>query len=231
MAATLQQFLARAASRQRIILLGGLAVIAHGLSRPTKDGDVWLEPLESPEAWAAAVRTTLSEFDNVRLWCLAAQRGVDPDELAGAIAAQAMVRILGLNADLDLFRQPHNLQCEDFDLIWQHAEPWTDGVRLIDPVDLILTKENTGRDQDAYDIGFLEGKIRRDFGARLAAASVDEARGLFARYADHVVCERALMNPDPTVRALAREILRELAAQGDWFSRDVLARIQREANE
>ena len=39
MAATLQQFLARAATRQRVVEIGGLAVIAPGLSRPTKDGN------------------------------------------------------------------------------------------------------------------------------------------------------------------------------------------------
>lgn len=225
MAATFQQFLARAATRQRAVLLGGLAVIAHGYSRPTKDGDAWLEPLESPEAWAAALCATLAEFSGLRLWSLAERRDLRLDELAAAIASDGVIRVCGLSADLDLFRKPNILECEDFDAIWEHAESWADGVRVMDAVDLILTKENTGREQDMQDIGFLEGKIHTDFGARLAGASLEEARALFARYADHVVCERALANPDAAVRSLARRVLDELAAQGDWFSRDVLARL------
>ena len=228
MAATFQQFLARAATRQRVVLIGGLAVIAHGYSRPTKDADAWLEPLDSPEAWAAALCATLAEFADLRLWCLAERRDVEAGRLAEVIATFGVVRVCGLHADLDLFRRPNNLACEDFQTVWGQAEPWADDVRVMDPMDLILTKENTGREQDRQDIGFLEAKIRTDFGARLAVASLDEARALLARYADHVVCERALTNPDPAVRALARGVIEELAAAGDWFSRDVLARLERE---
>lgn len=226
MAATLQQFLARAATRQRVVLIGGLAVIAHGLSRPTKDGDAWLDPLDSAESWAAVVRATLAEFPGLRLWSLAERRDLAPDELAEAVAIDGVIRVCGLNADLDLFRKPNNLECEDFSVVWEQAQPWAEEVRVIEPQDLILTKENTGRDQDMRDIGFLEDKIRADFGARLATASVEEARALFARYSDHVVCERALANPDSAVQALAREVLEELAAQGDWYSRDVLTRLE-----
>lgn len=224
-ASSFQQFLARAATRQRVVLIGGLAVIAHGYSRPTKDGDAWLDPLESPAAWAATVRATLAEFPGLRLWSLAERRALDPDELGEAIASDGVVRVSGLTADLDLFRKPNTLPCEEFDAIWHRAAAWADEVRVIDPVDLILTKENTGREQDMQDIGFLEGKIRTDFGARLATCPPGEARALLARYADHVVCERALANPDPAVQALARGVLAELAAQGDWFSRDALARL------
>ena len=225
MAATIHEFLSRCASRQRVILIGGLAVIAHGFSRRTKDGDAWLDPLASPEAWAAAVRATFAEFAGLRLWSLAERRNLDPGELAEAIAIDGVIRVSGLNADLDLFRKPNVIECEDFERVWQQAAPWADEVRVIDPVDLILTKENTGREQDLQDIGFLEGKIRTDFGPRLASASLEEARALFARYADHIVCERALANPDPAVQALARDLLADMAAQGDWFSRDVLARV------
>ncbi len=223
-AGTFQQFLAGAEKRQRVVLIGGLAVIAHGFSRPTKDGDAWLEPLDSPAAWAAAVCATLAEFGNLRLWSLTERRDVRPDELAEVIAVDDVVRVCGLNADLDLFRKPNGMECEDFDAAWAQAQAWADGVRIMEPIELILTKENTGREQDFQDILFLEGKIRTNFGARLATGSIEEARALFSRFADHVVCERALENPDPAVRALAREVLAELAEQGDWFSRDVLAR-------
>jgi hypothetical protein len=226
MAATFQQFLARVATRQRVVLIGGLAVIAHGYSRPTKDGDAWLDPLDSPEAWAAALRATLAEFDGLSLWSLAERRTLDPIELSEAVAIDGVIRVAGLSADLDLFRKPNLLACEDFDPVWSRAAIWADEVRLIDAIDLILTKENTGREQDHQDIRFLEDCVRREFRARLAGATLAEARALFARYTDHVVCEAALTNPDPAVQALGREILRELAGQGDWFSREILARLE-----
>ncbi len=226
MAATFQQFLARVATRQRVVLIGGLAVIAHGYSRPTKDGDAWLDPLDSPESWAAAVIATMAEFDGLSLWSLAERRPLDPAELSEAVALDGVIRVSGLNADLDLFRKPNVLACEDFDPVWTRAAIWADEVRLIDAIDLILSKENTGREQDHQDIRFLEDRVRREFSARLAVATPADARALFARYTDHVVGEAALANPDPAVQALGREILRELAAQGDWFSREILARLE-----
>lgn len=224
MAATLQQFLGRVATRQRAVLLGGLAVIAHGLSRRTKDGDAWLDPLGSPEEWANTLRATLAEFEGLRFWSLAERRSFAPDELAEQIATDGVVRLTGLVADLDLFRKPNGLELEDFDAVWRQAEPWADGVRVMDPVHLILSKADTGRAQDVQDVFFLELKIRADLGARLTVATLEEARGILARYRDYAVCESALANPDPAVRTLAREGLEEMAAQGDWYSRDVLAR-------
>jgi hypothetical protein len=41
---TAEKFIEDLASRARIILIEGLAVIAHGFSRTTKDVDIWMEP-------------------------------------------------------------------------------------------------------------------------------------------------------------------------------------------
>jgi hypothetical protein len=224
MAATLQQFLAHAATRQRVVVLGGLAVIAHGLSRPTKDGDAWLEPLGSPDEWAEALRATLHAFEGVTLWSLGERRSLREHEIVETIRLDGVLRVQGLSADLDLFRKPNVLELEDFDAVWEQATCWTDEVRVMDPIDLILTKQGTGRDQDAQDVIFLELRVRRDLGARLAVATPEEADAIFARYVDHVVCERALANPHPAVRAQARALLTELAESGDWFARDVLAK-------
>jgi hypothetical protein len=224
MAATLQQFLARAATRQRVVVLGGLAVIAHGYSRPTKDGDAWLEPLGSLGEWAEALRETLSAFEGLTLWSLAERRVMGGTEIEETIRLDGVLRVHGLTADLDLFRKPNGLEVQDFDSVWQQATSWADEVRVMDPIDLILTKQDTGRDQDVQDVSYLELTVRRDLGARLAVATPQEAAKIFARYVDHVVCERALANPHAEVRAQARALLTELAASGDWFARDVLAK-------
>lgn len=223
-ATTFQEFLGRAATRQRTVLIGDLALIVHGSHWSAKNGEAWLEPLDSPEQWAASLLATVAEFAGLRFWSLAGRRHFAPDELADTIAADSVARVSGLIADLDLFRKPNGFELEDFDAVWIAAEPRAEGVRVMDPVNLFLSKENTGREGDRRDISFLEPIIRRDLGTRLAVASLEEARGILARYADYVVCERALANPDPAVRTLARERLAEMAEQGDWFSRDVLAR-------
>lgn len=122
-----------------MLLIGGLAVIAHGLSRPTKDADVWLERFDSAE------------------------------------------------------------QC-----------------------DLMLTKFDTGRDQDLADITFLEQQVRSSLGSQLETAAPAEARALLDRYADHAVLARALRNPHEEVRAMALALVREFAEGGDPFAIDIL---------
>ena len=51
----------------------------------------------------------------------------------------------------------------------------------------------------------------------------DEARGLFERFFDADVFKSALDNPDSEVRAMALGYLREFEAEGDPYSRDILA--------
>ena len=222
MAATLQQFLARAATRQRVVVIGGLAVIAHGLSRPTKDGDAWLDPLESAAAWTVRLRETLAEFPGTTLWSLAERRVAQPEELEEIATLDGVVRVCGLNTDLDIFYKPNGLDCAEFSAVWERALPWAEAVRVMEPVDLILTKEGTGRQRDRTDISHLEGRLHTELGGRLSTATRAEAEAIFARFVDHAVAARALENPDPAVQALAREILTELAAQGDPFARDAL---------
>lgn len=60
----------------------------------------------------------------------------------------------------------------------------------------------------------------------LGGGSLEEVRPLVTNYRNHIVCERALTNPDPAVQALAREVLSELAAEGDRYSRETLARLE-----
>ena len=84
---------------------------------------------------------------------------------------------------------------------------------------------DASRPSDIADISFLEAKVREDFGARLTTATPAQAQSILAQYADYVVCERALENRDPAVQSIARKVLAELAAQGDRFSQDILARI------
>jgi hypothetical protein len=223
----LDSFLRELTRRRRVVLLGGLAVIAHGFSRTTKDADVWLEPLESPEAWATALGEVVSAFPGTMLARLPHWMPIRTTaEIAETAEDIGMVRVLGLECPLDVFRRPNEIEENAFDEVWGRATLKDDGVFLPDAIDLLVSKQETQRDRDSEDIHFLEAKIRRELGERLVAATPEEAAAIFARYVDHVVCERALANPHPAVQAQARALLAELAESGDWFARDVLARGQ-----
>jgi hypothetical protein len=57
---TAREAVAFLASKRRAVLLGGMAMILHGLSRSTKDYDIWLDPLPRPEAWAKEIKKLMS---------------------------------------------------------------------------------------------------------------------------------------------------------------------------
>lgn len=221
-ATTVDEFLETLGRRYRVLLLGGLATIAHGLSRATKDADVWLEPLATPSQWAAALSGVMAHFPQTTLARLLGWETISPDQLAEAIDDIGMIRIQGLEVPLDVFRIPNALLPDDFDEVWQRALPTEQGLRLPDPLDLIVTKLDTGRDQDLKDVFFLEQQVRSSFGDQLETAAPAEARALLDRYADHVVLARALKNPHEEVRVLALELVREFAESGDPFSIDIL---------
>ena len=51
MEGTVQELIDRLTVEHRVVIVGGVAVIAHGMSRHTKDADVWLDPMDSAEKW------------------------------------------------------------------------------------------------------------------------------------------------------------------------------------
>jgi len=218
----IDRFLVRLAQRGRVILIGGLAVIAHGFSRATKDGDVWLEPCDSSEQWSQLLISVLTEFAGLKLAAPPGWRIIVPNALAVVIEDVGMIRIQGLDCPLDVFRKPNELETNDFDAVWARATPTEQGLRLPDPVDLILTKLETGRDQDRDDIQFLTRKVQADMGGRLETATPAEADTLLAKYSDSVVLRRALLNPHEAVRQIALSQLHRFAEDGDPFAIDIL---------
>jgi len=220
--AELNAFLRHLSGECRVLLIGGVAVIAHGHSRSTKDADVWMEPLDSPEAWAEVLLQTCSAFPKTTLVALPGWHELEPDELPVVAEEVGMVRVLGLECPLDIFRRPNNFSEEEFEQVFSSASQSNDGTWLPHALDLILTKEDTGRSHDRMDITFLESKVRSEFGQRLASASLDEAKAILDRYMDHVVLTAALKNPQPEVQELALEHLRTLARDEDPFARNIL---------
>ena len=212
------------AARRRVIMLGGMAIIAHGLGRKTKDIDVWLEPMGSSEEWAAFLAGVISEFDEARFWSLARRGFLESSEVADEIRDHGVLRVSGLDRDVDVFRDPNELSIDDFDQVWSDYDRELEGgVRLPSEVDLYLTKANTGREQDVNDLAFLESKIKNRYRKRLPVCDLAEAESLLNRFLDPEILQSALQNPNHDVCDLALKHLREFESEGDPYSRDILA--------
>lgn len=212
------------AERHRVLMLGGLAVISHGHSRPTFDADIWLDANLSLDDWAAAVTGTLSIFPHMRLIAIGTWLEVCPASLADLIQRDGVVRLKGASQPLDIFRIPNELDPSEFDDVWNRALPLDDGTRVPDVIDLLVTKQATGRDKDMQDIAFLEAKAEREYLARLPTATAEEAAFMLSRFLTPKVAEAGLHHPEASVRSLSLGYLKELAEDGDPFARDILAK-------
>jgi hypothetical protein len=217
-------FVRELAARHRVVLLGGIAVIAHGLTRQTKDYDIWLEPFADSTEWAEKLLAVCAVFPATRLWSLAGRCVLPTQEVASEIEANGVLRVEGFKLPVDVFRRPNGLVMEEFDRVWDRAQPLADGVRLPDELDLHQTKAETGRDHDFKDQSFLESRVKSRFRERLPVCEPDEAIRLMERYADPELLGYALESPHGQVRNYALNILREFEAEGDPYSRDILAR-------
>ncbi len=206
----------------RVVILGGNAVIFHGFSRPTTDSDIWLEPELSSQEWAAKLNRVLREIPSATIHRLPHWTEIQPDQLSETIEEVGMIRVLGLDEPLDVFRVPNEFEPDDFDAVISRATREESGSYIPDPIDLIQSKLETGRDKDARDIAFLEDLVSRRYCSKLPTASLAEVEKMLARYSDFRVLESALTNPDPAVQKLAKGQLQEFADQGDPFSLAIL---------
>jgi len=212
------------AGRHRVLLLGGMAIIAHGLSRPTKDSDIWLEPFRSAEEWVEKCLTVVSAFSGTYVWSLAERRRLEAfEDIVADITDFHVVRIGGMDLPLDIFRKPNELEMDEFDAVWGSSSELNSGLRLPHEADLYRTKANTGREHDWKDQIFLESLIKARFKERLPVCDLAEATALLDRFLDPEALQYAKDNPNPEVRALVLGYLREFEAEGDPYSRDILA--------
>jgi hypothetical protein len=204
------------------VVIGGLAVIAHGRNRSTKDADIWLEPFTSAEEWSENVILFCEQFQDLTLHGLPGWKLLNRQSIAEFVEQTGMIRINGLNYPLDIFRRPNEFEADDFDAVCKRATRTEDGTYLPDPLDLVVTKLNTGRQQDEEDSQFLESLVRKHYAEVLPTASIGEVKALFARYLDWQVCEHALKNPSQEVKDYTLQSLQEMADEGDPFSQAIL---------
>lgn len=203
-------------------MLGGLAVISHGHSRPTFDADIWLDPSLPLEKWGEAVFALKIPFPDLRFLEIGTWQEISDNVFGEVIERDGVFRLMGASQPLDIFRVPNELRIEDFDEVWNRAIPLDDGTRLPDVIDLLVTKQDTGRDKDTQDIAFLEAKAEREYLEKMPRASADEAVKMLERFLTPRVAELALQHPTEKVRSLAGQFLQELAEGGNPYARDIL---------
>jgi hypothetical protein len=97
---TAAELTASLARRHRVLMLGGLAVIGHGLSRSTYDSDVWLDPSLSVDEWCAAVRTMTEGRVRLDIVSMGNWASVSEQDFSGVILRDGVVRIIGLRPQL-----------------------------------------------------------------------------------------------------------------------------------
>lgn len=212
------------ASRFRVITLGGIAVISHGLNRNTHDADIWIDPAGTVRDWAEQVGGVIREFSGTKPVRIGSWEPFTADELEIVIREDKVFRVLGLDRPLDIFRAPNELEIGDFDAVWERGMRLDDGTRVPDVVDLLVTKQLTDRTKDIQDIAFLEAKAEVEYLAKLPGATDEEAAFMLGRFLTPKVAEAAMKHDAEVVRVLATGYLQELAEDGDPYARDILNR-------
>lgn len=210
------------ASKHRVVMLGGLAVVSHGHCRPTFDADIWLDPNLPIEEWCESVFDLKNLLPHLKFLAIAVWNEIPDSGLADVVQQDGVFRALGATQPLDIFRSPNELPIKEFEAAWERATPLTDGTRLPDEIDLLMTKQLTGRDKDTMDIAFLENKAEKRYLAELLSAPPAQAIHMLERFLTPKVAENALLHPDESVRSLALRYLNELSSDGDPFAAAIL---------
>jgi hypothetical protein len=219
------------AGKRRAVLLGGMAVILHGLNRSTKDYYIWLDPLPEPEAWAGAIKELMSLDAAFK-----AQR-IDPalsghwlpvgkEEIARVATEDGLVRLAGIDRPIDVFYLPNELEISDFQGVWERSTAIEHGLRLIEKIDLIVTKQLTDRPIDRTDVAYLSEKVAEAYEGQLANCSEAEAKELLARFVTPELAAFAYReSQNAKVRELGWRMLEEMRMAGDPFAAELIAEL------
>lgn len=210
------------AAEHRVVLLGGLAVISHGLERTTYDADVWLDPMLDSDQWSAAVGHLLAAHPRLQIIEIGTWSPISIQQLPNVIERDGVIRMMGANHPLDLFRRPNEFEIDEFNEVWDRARPLDDGTRLPDLIDLLVTKQRTGRQKDMTDIMFLELKIEGEYLEELPGTTEARAAEMLGRFLTPQVARAALAHPSFAIRKLGYAYLQELAHDGDPYAAEYL---------
>jgi len=220
---------AELARSTRTLLLGGVAVIVHGLNRSTKDLDLWIDPNPTPEKWAEPIKAVLKAHPELSAAYLddvnERWKKVEPGVVAFAAQNGRVLRLTGGNRPIDIFYQPNEVELSEFDAFWSRGLSLDDGSRVLDAIDLIIRKQDTNRPHDLEDVHFLFAKVEAELINSLPSASFEFIQAKFERFRSADTAFVATTNPDERVQKLGISILRELAQGGDPFAQERLRQV------
>jgi hypothetical protein len=228
---TAPEALAFLAKERRTVLLGGAAVILHGMNRSTKDFDIWMDPHPDADTWAAPIAHLLEQDSSLSLLRIAPLpqlwNPVTIEKLPVVANEDRLIRIAGTSRPIDVFYIPNELEAADFEAVWQRGQPLEHGIRLMEEIDLIVTKQLTNRPNDRTDIRFLEDKIEAAYRDTLRTCSAEEAQEMLARFATPEIAAFAVKEAtDADVRSLGWKLLNEMRQAGDPFAEDLIREIE-----
>jgi hypothetical protein len=228
---TAPEALAFLARERRTVLLGGAAVILHGMNRSTKDFDIWMDPHPDADTWAAPITHLLEQDPSLCLLRIAPVpklwNPVTIEKLPVVANEDRLIRIAGTNRPIDVFYIPNELEAADFEAVWQRGKPLEHGIRLMEEIDLIVTKQLTNRPNDRTDIRFLQDKIEAAYRDRLRTYSAEQAQEMLARFATPEIAAFAVKEAsDADVRSLGWKLLNQMREAGDPFAEDLIREIE-----
>ena len=228
---TAPEALAFLARERRTVLLGGAAVILHGMNRSTKDFDIWMDPRPDADTWAAPIAHLLEQDPSLCLLRIAPVpqlwNPVSIEKLSVVAKEDRLIRIAGTNRPIDVFYIPNELEAADFEGVWQRGKALEHVIRLMEEIDLIVTKQLTNRPNDRTDIRFLQDKIEAAYRDRLRTCSAEEAQEMLARFATPEIAAFAVKEAsDADVRSLGWKLLDEMRQAGDPFAEDLIREIE-----
>ncbi|MFZ2655916.1 MAG: hypothetical protein WAX69_13380 [Victivallales bacterium] len=196
--------------KNRVVLLGGMAMLAHGFARFTRDIDIWLDPSKGIDSWSKTLTAAVSCFKKTTFISVRTKKEVLASQVQSLVKKEEMIRLTGLDMDVDVFFRPNNLRTEDFDSVWSRSSEKEKGLNIPDEIDLGLTKMGTERIQDRIDIEWLDAKIIPILSKKLESCSLDEAGIVFSRITSIPLLKSAMKNSNPHVRSLAAMLQKKL---------------------
>ena len=75
-------------------MLGGLAVISHGHSRPTHDADIWLDPLLPLADWISLIFALRERSPDLRFLEIGSWNEIPDEAFSGVIERDGVFRMM-----------------------------------------------------------------------------------------------------------------------------------------
>jgi|GEM_PF-6262074 len=190
--------------------------------------------MEHVDAWARSIRAFVE--NGLTVSRVSGETGaftrIESEEIAQVVTEDRVIRLLGADRPIDIFRSPRNLDISDFDRAWERGIWVAEKLKMLDAIDLVVTKMDTGRGHDEADIRFLETKIEADYRAQLDIYSLEDVRLFFQRFVTPEIAAFTAKNAcDAGIRAFAEDTLNDMRSAGDPYAEELARELRNRGDE